>query len=282
MADPNHHLIELSVSDYMPTSFLAVFGQEGLDAVLTGVARKARSKWIALAKDNLRSTAAAYQKGIQDVVDLPSDPTGATKVITLVGALPNALEQGQSAYDMHDTLLGPNVPMVIRGSGLKGKIQKKDGSGFYRAIPFRHQTPSTMGLLGAVLGKAYEENLGVDEAKALGLKIYDAVKRLTPSMGEPGQKITWGSRLPAGLAPKLKEAHRVDIYAGMVRQTKFYEKVTQAQYTTFRTISTGSSGWQRQATPGIHLAEQVRDFIETKVLTQAFEALFKGATGQPF
>lgn len=280
MAGSDHHLIELSITDYMPTGFLEAFGQDGLDTVLRGVANKARVKWMKLAKDNLRSTAASYQNGIQAVADLPSDPTGSTKMIALVGQLPNALEQGQSAYDMHDTLLGPNVAMVVRGSGLKGKIAKKDGSGFYRAIPFRHQTPSTVGLLAAVLGSAYEDNLGVDEAKALGMRIYDAARKLAPSEGEPGQKIRWGGRLSAGLAPKLSADHAVDIYASMVKNTKFYEKVTQSQYTTFRTISTNSPGWLRRATPGIHLAEQVRDFIEEKVIRQSFESLFRGATGQ--
>jgi hypothetical protein len=195
-----------------------------------------------------------YAQGIKETKVLK---TGA--VVALVGVMPNLLEHGQSPYDMHDTLLGDKVPVVERGSGKRGKLKKKDGSGFYRAIPFRHATPTSRGRLGAPMGSAYADMPGV--SKDLGKQIYKAAKLLAPTTGMPGKPIQWGGRLAAGMAPKLRPHHHSDIYAGMVKQTKVYKKATQNQYTTFRMISTGSPGWQHKGTMGAMLVPKVLEVI---------------------
>ncbi len=267
---------ETDVKGDLPSGFIDALGTQAIEQVLSVVASDARDYWVKLTED-LTSTKVAYTKGIQPVTTLPSEDGSYARQIALVGAFPNALENGQKAYDMHDTLLGPNVPTVPARMGLKGKHNKK-GGGFYRVIPFRHQGPTSAGIHGAAMGKAYAGMLGVKEALALGKAIFKEAKKLTPTEGEPGTKIRWGSRLPAGLAPKLKEHHHSDIYASMYKQSKFYEKVTQSSYVTFRTISTGSPGWWRKATPGLHFAEKVKDMVESTLIKEAFESLLKAAS----
>ena len=228
----------------------------------------ARANWITMAMALGPQSGAIYVQGIQESVRYD---TGAS--VVLVGRVPNLLENGQPAYDMHDTLLGDKVPVVARGSGKKGKHQKNDGTGFYRAIPFRHTSPTSRGSLGAQMGSAYRDMPGID--KNLAKQVYKAAKGLAPTTGMPGGPVQWGGRLKAGMAPKLKPHHHSDIYAGMVRQTKLYKNATQSQYTTFRTISTGSPGWQRKAVAGVMLAPKVLQLVSEQA-PALFAATMKG------
>lgn len=265
--------IETDLSGLIPKGFVEALGTDALKEVVDMVASNARDYWISLAED-LTSTRAAYVNGIQPIADASSEAGGYAKVITLVGALANALENGQAAVDMHNTLLGPNVPVVKRGSGQKGKIAKK-GGGFYRVIPFRHQAVGTDGMHGSPMGRPYIASLGTKEAAALGKRVYEMAKKLGPTTGEPGQKIRWGQRLTGDVGPKLREHHHSPIYQGMVRQQKTYKSATQSQFTTFRAISTGSPGWLRKATPGLMFADKVKEFVESTLAPEAFQSLLQ-------
>lgn len=162
-----------------------------------------------------------------------------------------------------------------RGSGQKGKHARKDG-GFYRAIPFRHQTPGTIGQGGgAPMGTQYTGLIGQAAAEELGKKIHTAAQELKKTTGSPSKGTKWGERLPEGLAPKLKEKHTTDIYSGMVRMEKKYKGATQSTYMTFRMISDGQP--TKFLHPGIeaaNLAAEVEQYID-KVAPLAFAALVK-------
>lgn len=241
-------------------------------SVIQDVMEGARHEWIKLAGSALSTTRRDYVNGIQKV-----DMSGFTASISLVGVLPNRVEEGMDAYDMHTTLLGPNVPVVPWGSGQKGKHESKAHPGkFYRVIPFKHQTPGSIGQGGGVpMGKSYQGV--VADSAALGKKIHAAAKKLAATTGMPGEKPTWGGRLPAGLAPKIQDTHSTDIYAGMVKFAKGYQSATQVTYGTFRVISDMQPHkWHHPGMPGVHLADQVQKYIE-KVATMAFSAL-AGAT----
>lgn len=272
-------MYETKLSKFLPGDFITEMSQQFLNELIDNVASQARAIWINQAQNKLHGTLDSYVKGIQQIETVPSPKGTAIRKLELTGTLPLAIENGQKAYDMHDTLLGPNVPVVARGKGLKGKHLKKDGTGYYRTIPFRHTNPGSASLLAPALGRAYEQKLGPAEAKALGKSIYRQAKKLTESTGMPGQKITWGSRLEAGFAPKLKRHHKTDIYAGMVKESKFYQQISQSQYATFRTISTGSPGWHRKATPGVHLLREVKKIVEAQVIRQTFEDMLEELQG---
>lgn len=255
----------------IPPEVFEVLSQEQVQTVLENIMASARNHWIKLAGARLTSTRQDYLAGLQDVEFQPGVGT-----ITLLGVLPNLLEQGMERTDLHGTLLGPNVPTVPAGKGLKGKHAKK-GGGFYRAIPFRHSGPNANGINGQPMGSAYDGHASVPDAKKLGRQVYKQAKLLPPSVSAPGAKTKWGGRLPEGLAPKLKSHHAVDQFAGMVRLEKTYKKATQSSYMTFRTISTGSPGWIRPATPGLHFAVDVAHFVE-QLAPQAFEDFIRGLT----
>ena len=259
----------------LPDSILDQIDEGAVDQVLANIAESARKKWIDLAGE-LATTRRDYVNGIQAVDMAPGVAT-----ISLLGVLPNIVENGMPATDLRDTLLGPNVPVAEPGS--PGKRQAKDGH-FYRAIPFSHGTPTSGGAKGAPMGSAYKGQLGPEGAMKLGKAVYREAKKLGGTLSHPGGPTEWGGRLPAGTggAQKLKPHHSTDIYAGMVRGQKTYETATQTSgYTTFRMISeANSNGWLRpDTTPGKQYAEKVQDHLQT-LIPEAFEAYVKGLTGE--
>lgn len=259
------------MTDLIPPGVLESLNEGAVQAVLANVADAARNEWIKIAGAELSTSRRDYLNGIQPVEMKPGMAT-----ITLVGKLPNLIEQGMPATDMRDTLLGPNVPVVPPKSGRRGKHKDSKG-GYYRSIPFRHGTPSSGGAVGQPMGKPYSGHEAVADAKKLGQRVYAAAKKLAPSKSTPYGRTMYGGRLPEGLAPKLRPHHATDIYAGMIREQKTYERATQSQYMTFRTISTrNTNGWLRPATPGRMYSEQVREFA-ARLATKAFEAYVGGA-----
>jgi hypothetical protein len=228
-----------------------------------------------LAEKDTSSFRADYIQGIQ-----PVEADGTRHTIALVGEVPHLLEDGAPRLDMRETLLGPDVP--VRPLGQKGKRLSKDKQ-FYRAIPFRHTGVGTGKTVGQAMGSAYGGHSAVQDAKKLGRAVYRAAKKLVPTQTDPYGKTVWGgrlgtSRIQAGLSkgergvPLLREHHKSSIYEGMVREEKTYEKATQSQYVTFRTISTGvrDESWWRKAIEARRYAENVERFIG-KILPLAFE-----------
>lgn len=255
--------VEIADLDQMvPKDILDALSLDVTDQLVRDIADAARAEWIRLAGKDLRTTRRDYLNGIQ-----PVQMRGkGTAVITLLGELPNIIEEGMDTLDLHDTLLGPNVPISEPGNyGKHLKVMKGGGLGYYRAIPFRHATPGTGGAVGQPMGRLYRESAYgedfVKKFKKLGKDVYGAAKELKPTKGDPYGKVSYGGRLPEGMAPKLKPHHATDIFAGMIREEKTYVEATQSQYMTFRTISTGSPGWIRPATTGRHYAKKVGDYV---------------------
>jgi hypothetical protein len=253
----------------LPPGLIDAMSQAAVDEVLANIMEAARAEWIRIAGAELFGTRRDYINGIQPVQFKPGQG-----IISLVGELPNIVEHGMERTDMHDTLLGRSVPTVPPGQ--RGKHRKQDRSGYYRAIPFRHATPGSGGASGQPMGRAYSEHEAVEDSRKLGKEVYAAAKKLSATKSEPYGGVGYGGRLPAGMAPKLKEHHAVDIYAGMVRAEKKYKKATQSQYVTFRTISTDSPGWIRPSTlPGKQYSQRVVAFIN-KIAVGAFQAYVEG------
>ncbi|MHC5035100.1 MAG: hypothetical protein ACYTFZ_08695 [Planctomycetota bacterium] len=279
-------MIDIAIDQLVPQAILNLGDRHTIEGILTNLATAAQAKWRALARQRLDGhTREAYLNGIQ-----PIEVEVNARVITLVGWLPNAVEQGQEAYDMRDTLLGP-----------KSRLRRVAASGgLYGNVPFRHQGPGTEGLHGSPMGRQYgptgPESRGAgnrmseESAKSLGQTIYKHAKRLKGSITpEPNAKTKWGQRLPRGLAPRLVDKplrrptginkHKTDLFAGMVRVRHTYEKKTDTQYMTFRTISTKvTTGWHHPGIEARHLAEDVRDYIE-EIAPAVIRAAIRGALG---
>lgn len=229
----------LGLDSVIPPEIMALATPEIWEEAMLALGDASRDYWVRLAGSELVTSRRDYQQGI-----LPVEYGTAEFALVLAGQVPNIVENGQPSYDMHDTLLGPNVPVVEPGQ--RGKHMKKDGTGFYRHIPFRQATPDSAGQAGQPMGRPY------GDTKKLGQSIYSIAKDLKP-----------GQRFPAGMVRKLKASHKTDIYAGMVKEQKNYGKATQSKYMTFRTIATGSPGWIRKDTrPGKQLLNRVQQWIE--------------------
>lgn len=269
----------LPAENLIPVELTMALTPEVIDQVILDVMSSARAFWIAQAGLRLHSTLRDYVDGIREVV---MERRGAS--ITLAGVLPNLIEGGMSAYDMHDTLLGPQVP-ISAGPGQRGKRQNKDG-GFYRAIPFRHQVPGTAGKGGgAPMGSAYFRSLPAGLAgrlqSDLGKAIHRAALRLKPSTGLPGGPVSWGGRLRAGVGGVglLRPHHSADIYAGMVKKSKSYapgfigpKQAAQNTYTTFRMISDSQPNkWLHPGIPAANILDDVVHHVE-KIAPRAFLA----------
>jgi hypothetical protein len=212
---------------------------------LQGLGAAARQHWTRLAQRELRSTSRDYVAGIQDVVH--GDRTVA---ITLHGLLPNMIENGWPGGDMRTWMLqSPKAKATARG-------------GRYLVVPFRHGSPGTGG-----------RNVGA----AMPQSVHDVAKKLAPTQTAiGGGKTQWGGRLHLGmkmkqaardeLSTKKREWHSASIYMGMVRQQKTYQRATQSQYTTFRTISTRTEhtdprSWMHPGIGAKKLAPRVQDHI---------------------
>lgn len=259
--------VEIENLDQMiPNEVLDMLNPEATQEILSNIADAARNEWIRLAGEGLFTSRGDYIAGIQ-----PVEMKSGMAVITLVGVLANLIEEGMDTLDMHDTLLGPDVPISEPGEyGKHIKFMPGGGMGYYRSIPFRHGTPESGGAVGQPMGRQYGGHEAVEDAKKLGKAVYDAAKKLKGTTSDEF-KTKYGGRLKAGMAPKLKPHHSTDIFAGMIKERKTYEKARQSQYMTFRTISTGSPGWIRPATTGKFYSQQVGAFVQ-KIAPQAFSA----------
>lgn len=264
-------MISVDLQDAIPESLIAVLGADFFGSVLDDVAAAARAHWIQLAQGELGATKRDYIQGIQEI-----EAEGETRSISLVGWLPNAVEQGIDPYDMRETLLGPG----------KGKTAK-DGSK-YRAIPFRHSTPGTSGQAGGVMGMRYGPQgaqsrafgaggqMDGGSAVTMGMKVYNKAKRLKPGQRLPDEIRLKGDGLPATV-PLLAPWHKTSIYSGMRKVSKVYEKTTQNTYQTFRMISTKNHvGWIHPGINARHLAQRVESHIQ-ELVPQAIEAALKAA-----
>jgi hypothetical protein len=185
-----------------------------------------------------------------------------------------AIETGRPAYDMKKRL---NTSMKVRVA----KHGKHAGMR-YLIIPMRHNTPGNVALAQAMPDDIYKKAKRLDPSIITGTVSRPSgtgaisLKTKKPVM-VPQQQYSWGGKLPAGLAPKLKPHHTTDIYAGMYRFNTSAGKGKSSSYNTFRVMGEWQSDkWIIPAKPGLYLAKSVQDSIALdapKVFEQAIAHL---------
>ena len=189
-----------------------------------------RAEIVRLATEQLRSTQEAYIQAIQPAVYHMD-----TALIRLDGVLPNMVELGWAGGDLRETALKMNA---------KAK-RAKDGH-LYASIPFGHKRSGMPPVV---------------------VKVADVLKATGTAPG--GKKTIWGDSLDTssmGL-DKLKPHHVTDIFAGMYRNGKVYQKGAQGEFVTFRTISERTSTdpsakGNRHPSSWIHPGIQARHFFD--------------------
>ena len=263
-------IIVRNLESAIPRGIVPVISPSELNAILGNVASSARNHWIKRASEDSSSFSGDYVRGIQPAVAQSAN----RHVVALVGEIPHMLEKGSPRLDMRDTLLGPNDPVAKMGE--RGKHKTKDG-GFFRAIPFRHTAPGAGKASGRSMGSAYAGHDAISDSRKLGRDVYKSAKSLSATRTSPYGKTQWGGRLNVPSVPLLKAHHKSSIYQGMVRKEKTYEKATQNQYFTFRTISTSVVGdsWIRKPIEARNYAVKVSEFV-SKMLPDAVSAYFEG------
>jgi hypothetical protein len=102
------------------------------EAVVKTVTTVVHTAWRDQAKNNLKSTRSQYMNSI-----IASEVGRFTNVLTLVGELPNMIEQGKSAFDIKKGFENSSKKTITRG---------KDGMlGWYLTIPFSWAQPGAIG-----------------------------------------------------------------------------------------------------------------------------------------
>lgn len=273
-------ITEIDMRSLMPSGLSVQLDEGAARAVLRDIADAARAKWIALAHEHLKRTEQDYVRGIQPV-EMTTGEGVVVASVTLLGSWPNMLEEGFAPYDMRDTLLGPNVPVVPRGE--RGKHLSKSG-GYYRTISFRMTGPTSTGRNAQKVTDAYAKQLGEERARKLGRQAWRAMKKLEAGTSNPGEKTKWGERLKtAGTALDVRgrshklitnadgsktlvrhggKEHAVPLFEGAMRQQQTYQRATQAFHGTMRTISTGQpEGWIHPGYAGARLLPEVEHYI---------------------
>ena len=269
-------MILIDISGGTIQELIALLGPAMLSSIVGDAASLARAKWIRLAQTELHSSKRDYIDGIQNVVG-----DGAERSISLVGWLPNAVEQGIEPFDLRDTLLGS--PKAKR---------TKDGKR-YRAIPFRHGTTTSQGQAGAPIGQRYgpqgPQSVAVaasghitgGEALALGKAIYNRAKRLRGNkrLAKRTMIAVPGNGGEVRPVPLLAPHHTTDIYAGMKRVEKKYRVATQGHYITFRMISDRNPvGWIHPGIAPRQLHRQVEEHI-SRIIPSLFQTAISAAIG---
>ena len=172
-------------------------------------------------------------------------------------ALASQIEHGRPAKDLKRML----------DSSTKVRESKK---GRYLIIPLRHNTPGNTAHARAMPKAVYAQ------AKKLGQSLIVGHGKRESGTGAYSVKTqqkymvrsreySWGGRLSAGLAPKMKPHHTTDIYAGMVRMNtaSALGKAKSSAYMTFRIMGAWQTGkWLVPAKPGLFIARTVSQNVE--------------------
>lgn len=157
--------------------------------------------------------------------------------VLLRGWLPNAVEEGQSEFDIKIGLLnGPNAKVGKNGSK-------------YNTVPFRYGTSGSIeanfngGLLPV---EVYQ----VAKTKSVGTPL---TKEELPQQFQEAKTVTVKAPAPKNFE---EYTHKSSIYEGVIKNE---DKVTgQSTYSSFRRVSENSNvnSWQHPGIEAHHLAEQ--------------------------
>lgn len=183
------------------------------------------------------------------------------------------IENGRPAYDMKKML---DTSLKVRVSHSKKNSGKR-----YLIIPFRHNTPGQNALAPDMPTDIYKKARRLDASQVMSTTTRPSgtgafALKTKKAISVPQQNYKWGDKLRAGLAPKLKDYHAADPYAGMVKMKTSAGKANSSAYLTFRVMMEGSPKWIVPARAGLYLAKQVRDEIAIeapKVFEQAIKYL---------
>jgi hypothetical protein len=207
------------------------------EAVVKTCTKVVHTAWKQEAKDNLRSTRAQYLNSI-----IVGEVGRFTNVITLVGQLPNMIEQGVDPFDMK---------LGFENSSKRTNTESKDGElGWYLTIPFSWAQPGSLGestKFSAVLPSDVSKALNTKHKAEGGGKTTLNLSDIPDEFRIP-QKRSEISLLSGSLVPEYQHKHSV--YEGL-------QKVP-GLVTSFRRVSNNSDdlSWVHKGFQAYNLADK--------------------------
>ena len=215
--------------------------QEDVDnmkrAVVQTVTTAIHSAWMDEAKHQLGSTRDQY---INSIIVVDKGPF--ENLLTLVGTLPNMIEQGQDPYDMKEGFARSN----------KKKITKdKDGKiGWYLTIPFTWASPGALGESSQFTGVLPKDisSLLKKKQKTHGQQASLSLKDMPSEFQIP--KTRPSMLLDNKLVPEYKNKN--SIYEGLSQKSK------GGKVMSFRRVSSNSddNSWMHRGLKAANLAEK--------------------------
>lgn len=223
------------------------------------------ANWQAVAKRQLKSTAAEY---LQNIIKV--DKGRFAKQLMLTGVLPNMIEQGASAFDLKEGFKkSSKVRYSIPVYNAKGKQVRKGGD-WYLTIPFRIGTPGIVGQAGF--------------AGEMPQEIYTLMKKRAANKPLTNSEIPSPYNVPKSRGaiaatpknPRYDEyVHKSSIYQGLTKFTGQYDKTTQNKYGTFRRAGANSDpmSWIHKGIKAYNLADEaikatdVETIVHNEVIT---------------
>lgn len=217
-------------------------------AMLNSITKRIESEWLK-ASNSLHGTRAQYQAGIYiKKVDYNS------AIIGLTGWLPNAIEQGISAFDLKIGFEKSNKKIITLRTDKNGNTE----TGWYLTIPFRHATAGSLG-----------------ESQAFSGVMPNDISKIARSLGE--REHIKKAMLPPSYTQNLGSRPRVVGYDGVVYETyqhksSIYEgieksgKARHRGYVSFRRVSDRSdkNSW-------IHTGIQARNFLDKAIMNSQLD-----------
>ena len=223
-----------------------------ITSMLNSITKRIEMEWIR-ASNSLQGTRAQYQQGIYvKKVDYNS------AIIGLTGWLPNAIEQGISAFDMKIGFEKSNKKVITLRVDKDGNTK----TGWYLTIPFRHATPGALG-----------------ESQAFSGVMPKDIHKLARELSE-GEYIK-KAMLPPSYTQNLGSRPKVTGHNGVVYETyhhkhSIYEgiqksqKVNHSGYVSFRRVSDNSdkNSW-------IHTGIQAHNFLDKAIMNSNLDMVKK-------
>jgi len=177
---------------------------------------------------------------------------------------------------------------LMLDTSLKTRVAKqgKHAGQRYMIIPFRHNTPGHDAHAKDMPASVYAQAKQMKKSTVtkmsfrpnqLGVRGFTGA-RTHQLLTVPSRSYQWGDRLPSGLAPKLKDHHATDIYAGMVRFNTSSGKQKSSAYMTFRVMGEWSTGWIVPAQPGRYIVKGLTDDAQ-KILESEVQAAIAAVAG---
>ena len=178
-------------------------------SILDSIGIAILNKWKKLANTELKTTKKEYIEGI--AIKLDND----TISFELEGWLPNAVEKGLSPFDQKEGFR----------KSRKAK-HKKDGTGWYLTIPFRHATrPTTSGMFSSTMPRAvYDAARGLEKGQSLSL---DQLSQRNRGLGVRPEVTSQRGQVFG------QYTHKTSVYQGIQKKTDTWA----GRYVSFRRVS---------------------------------------------